>query len=44
LTADDQGRHTFSGAFTLITPGDQTLSVADLANWLSIDVAITVDA
>jgi hypothetical protein len=44
FTADDQGRHTFGGAFTLITPGDQTLTVADLANGLSTDVAITVDA
>jgi hypothetical protein len=43
FTADDQGRHTFSGAFTLITPGDHTLTVADLANGLSIDVPITVN-
>ena len=43
FTSDDQGRHTFSGAFTLITPGDQTLTVADLANGLGIDVPITVD-
>jgi hypothetical protein len=43
FTAGDQGRHTFSGAFTLITPGDQTLAVADLANGLSIDVPITVN-
>jgi hypothetical protein len=42
FTADDQGRHTFNGAFTLITPGDQTLTVADLANGLSI-VPITVN-
>jgi hypothetical protein len=27
----------------LITPGDQTLTVADLANGLGIDVPITVD-
>jgi hypothetical protein len=43
FTADDQGTHTFSGAFTLITPGDQTLTVADLANGLSIDVPLTVN-
>jgi hypothetical protein len=43
FTAGDQGRHTFSGAFTLITPGDQTLTVADLANGLSIDVMLTVN-
>jgi hypothetical protein len=44
FTADDQGRQTFSGAFILITPGDQTLTIADLANGLSTDVPITVDA
>jgi hypothetical protein len=43
FTAGDQGRHTFSGAFTLITPGGQTLTVADLADGLSIDVPITVN-
>jgi hypothetical protein len=43
FTAGDQGRHTFSAAFTLITPGDQTLAVADLANGLSIDVPLTVN-
>jgi hypothetical protein len=43
LTAGDQGRHTFSGAFTLNTLGDQTLTVADLADGLSIDVPITVN-
>jgi len=43
FTADDAGTHTFTGAFILITPGDQTLTVADLANGLSIDVPITVN-
>jgi hypothetical protein len=43
FTADDQGRRTFSGAFTLITPGDQTLIVTDLADALSTDVPITVN-
>jgi hypothetical protein len=43
FTADDQGTHTFSGAFTLITPGDQTLTVADLAYGLSKDGTLTVD-
>jgi hypothetical protein len=43
FTSDDQGRHTFSGAFTLITPGDQTLTVADLANGLSKDGTLTVN-
>jgi len=44
FTAGDQGRHTFTGAFTLITPGDQTLTVAHMANGLSIDVTLTVNA
>jgi fibronectin-binding autotransporter adhesin len=43
FTADDQGTHTFSGAFTLITPGTWTLTVADLANGLRIDVTLTVN-
>jgi hypothetical protein len=43
FTADDQGMHTFTGRFTLITPGDQTLTVSDLANGLSIDVPLTVN-
>ncbi len=32
FTADDQGTHTFSGGFTLITPGDQTLTATDTAD------------
>jgi hypothetical protein len=43
FSADDQGRHTFSGACTLITPGPWTLTVADLVNGLSIDVTLTVN-
>jgi hypothetical protein len=43
FTADDQGTHTFSGGFTLITPGTWMLTVADLANGLSQDVMLTVD-
>jgi hypothetical protein len=42
FTADDQGTHTFTGGFTLITPGPWTLTVADLANGLSTDVMLTV--
>jgi hypothetical protein len=42
FTADDAGTHTFTGGFILITPGDQTLTVADLANGLSMDVTLTV--
>jgi hypothetical protein len=44
FTADDPGTHTFTGGFTLITPGLWTLTVADLANGLSIDVTLTVNA
>jgi hypothetical protein len=43
FTADDQGRHTFGGAFTLIAPGDQPVTVADLADGLSTDVTLTVN-
>jgi hypothetical protein len=43
FSADDQGTHTFTGGFTLITPGAWTLTVADLANGLSQDVPLTVN-
>jgi hypothetical protein len=43
FTAGEQGTHSFSGEFTLITPGDQTLTVADLANGLSMDLTLTVN-
>jgi hypothetical protein len=39
----ESGAHTFTGGFTLITPGPWTLTVADLANGLSIDVTLTVN-
>ena len=29
FTTDDQGTHTFSGGFPLLTPGDQTLTASD---------------
>jgi hypothetical protein len=44
FTADDQGTHTFTGEFTLFTPGTWTLTTADLANGLSQDVMVTVDS
>jgi hypothetical protein len=44
FTADDQGTHTFTGEFTLITPGMWTLTAADLANDLTKDVMVTVDS
>jgi hypothetical protein len=43
FTADDQGTHTSSGGFTLITPGTWMLTVADLADALCTDVPITVN-
>jgi hypothetical protein len=43
FTADDQGTHTFTGQFTLITSGMWTLTTADLAYGLSQDVMPTVD-
>jgi hypothetical protein len=42
-TVDDQAMHTFTGGFTLITPGPWTLTVADQANGLRIDVTVTVN-
>jgi N-acetylneuraminic acid mutarotase len=44
FSADDQGTHRFTGEFTLITPGMWTLTAADLANGLTQDVMVTVDA
>jgi hypothetical protein len=43
FTADDPRTHTFTGGFTLITPGPWTLTIADLADGLSIDVTLTVN-
>src|SRR5262249_48257720 len=43
FSADDQGTHTFTGEFTLITPGIWTLTTADLANGLTQDVMLTVN-
>jgi hypothetical protein len=43
FAADDQVTHTFTGEFTLITPGKWTLTAADLANGLSEDVMLTVN-
>jgi Ca2+-binding RTX toxin-like protein len=39
--ATDNGIHTFA-AVSLVTPGDQVLTVADLANSLSTDAIVTV--
>jgi N-acetylneuraminic acid mutarotase len=44
FSADDQGTHRFTGQFTLITPGTWMLTAADLANGLTQDVMVTVDA
>jgi hypothetical protein len=43
FTADDQGTHTFTSEFTLITPGMWMLTAEDQANGLSQDVMLTVD-
>jgi hypothetical protein len=42
FTADDQGTHTFTAAFTLVTPGDQTITASDLAGGFSSSVTLTV--
>jgi hypothetical protein len=44
FTDDDQGTHHFAGEFTLVTPGTWMLTAADLANGLSQNVMVTVDA
>ncbi len=44
FTADDQGVHTFAGAFTLITPGEQTLTATDTADGsVAGTTTVTVD-
>ena len=44
FTLVDQGRHTFLAGFTLVTPGDQTLTVTDTsANAITGTVIATVD-
>jgi sugar lactone lactonase YvrE len=42
FTADDHGVHTFPGAVTLSTPGDQTITVTDTASAMTRSVTITV--
>jgi hypothetical protein len=42
FTAGDQGTHTFSGGFTLLTPGAWALTAADLTGGFSASVSITV--
>jgi hypothetical protein len=42
FTAADQGTHTFGGGFTLVTPGDQTLTASDLAGGFSASLTVTV--
>jgi hypothetical protein len=42
FTAADQGTHTFSRGFTLLTPGTWTLTATDAAGGLSASVSVTV--
>ncbi len=42
FTADDQGMHTFAAGVTLVTLGDQTLSVMDVDSGISGDATVTV--
>jgi sugar lactone lactonase YvrE len=44
FTAYDHGVHTFSGAVTLSTPGDQTITVTDTASGMTRTVTVTVVA
>jgi hypothetical protein len=43
FTAADQGTHTFSGGFILLTLGDQTLTATDAAGGFSASATVTVD-
>jgi hypothetical protein len=42
FTAADRGTHTFSAQFTLMTPGDQTLTADDAARGFSASAVVTV--
>jgi hypothetical protein len=42
FTAADQGTHTFTGGVTLVTPGNQTLTVSDPAGGFSASLTVTV--
>jgi hypothetical protein len=44
FTTGDAAVHTFSGAVTLITPGDQTITVTDTASGITRSVTVTVVA
>jgi hypothetical protein len=44
FTAGDQGTHTFSGGFTLVTTADQTLTVTDLDGGFGASVLLGVQA
>jgi hypothetical protein len=43
FTASDQGSHTFSGGFTLMTSGNQTLTATDAAGGFSGSSVVTVN-
>jgi hypothetical protein len=43
FTAADQGTHTFTGGFTLVTSGGQTLTAADLAGGFSASLTLPVN-
>ena len=42
FTTADQGMHTFSGGFTLLTPGDEMLTATDSASGFSASTVVTV--
>jgi hypothetical protein len=44
FTADDHGVHTFPGGVTLITPGDQTITVTDTPSGITRTAKVTVVA
>jgi hypothetical protein len=44
FTAADAGTHTFPGGFTLVTPGDQTLTATDTVSGITGSATVTVTA
>jgi hypothetical protein len=42
FTTADQGTHTFSGAFTLMTPGTWVLTATDVTGRFSAGLALTI--
>jgi hypothetical protein len=44
FTAGDPGAHTFSGGFTLLTPGEWVLTATDAGGWFNASITVWVNA